>query len=902
MGNEIVYPLTEVYALTVTEVCNALDSDESSGITDAQAEQRALQFGLNVYQSQSKKSISMILLGQFTSPLVYLLIVAAAASFYFHNTIEAVAILVVILLNAIIGFFMEMQARTSMRALKEMDQSFSKSIRQGKTGVIPSEKIVPGDLIVLEAGDIVPADGRIVQFNQLQCDESPLTGESFPVLKNIEAIKGNPELADMLNMVFKGTAIMNGNAKVLVTGIAGNTELGKITAMVDSSHVTATPLDRKINALTKKLIWITLIMTGLFSLSALIQGKPWLVILETSIALAVAAFPEGLPIVATVALAYGMLLMARKNAIVKKLSAVETLGGVNVILTDKTGTLTENKIYVEQLSFPNETLEVRIEKGVLKYLSGSNQSSKTNFEKMILIGVLCNDAALENEDKGVNAIGDPVEVALLRLAESSGTSSASLIDENPRLAEVAFSAETKVMATLNQHGDKRIVVAKGAVESLLELCTHILDGEETLSLGQTQRDNITAVAEKMSADGLRVLAFGYRENTVISNKHYLKDLVYVGMVGFLDPARPEVKDAIAACRTAGIKTVMITGDHPMTALNIALKTGIANEKHQGVVRGSELPDMKSLSPQWRDRILSTVVFARTTPKQKLEIVEVYQKAGYVVAMTGDGVNDAPALKKADVGIAMGLRGTQVAKETASIVLKDDSFLSISKAVAHGREIFQNIQRFVIYLISCNLSEICIVTLLGFLEPRAILLPLQILFLNMVTDVFPALALGLGKGDPTVMQKQPRDPKLQIVSSKNWVVIVVYAFLITGSVVLAVYYCKTFVSSDPFVLNNIAFLTLAFAQLLHVFNMSSNHSNIWSNEVTKNKFVWLALLLCFFLIFLVCLLPQTRGALGLSLISLKVWMTSFMASMLPVVIVQLYKAVSGKKRQEVSSFI
>ncbi|TCD01498.1 cation-translocating P-type ATPase [Pedobacter psychroterrae] len=893
MGNEITYPLEFSYALNVAEVCKVLDTDQTSGITNAAAEERALKFGLNIYQSQKKKSIWMMLIGQFKSPIVYLLFAAASASLYFGNPIEAISILVVILLNALIGFFMELQARTSMRALKKMDQIFSKVIRHGKLKELPSEQIVPGDLMVLEAGDMIAADGRIVQFNQLQCDESALTGESFPVMKQLEAISGEAVLADRINMVFKGTAVMNGNAKVMVTATAENTELGKITSLVDHAQVTTTPLDLKINQLTKKLIWITLIMTGLFSLSAVLEGKSWLVILETSIALAVAAFPEGLPIVATVALAYGMLLMARKNVIVKKLSAVETLGGVNVILTDKTGTLTENKIYVELLGFPDEILRVSIEQGVLKYLSGSSQSSEENLQKLILVGTLCNDASLEDKNSGKKAIGDPVEVALLHLTEATGTSSAQLIAAYPRIAETAFSAETKMMATLNQHKNLNFVAAKGAVESILEKCTQIQSGKETLPLSADQKAAIILAAEKISADGLRVLAFGFREAPGISKEHYLEKLVYAGMVGFLDPARPAVKDAISTCRSAGIKTVMITGDHPMTALNIALKTGIATQQDQEVIKGGELPDMGSLSQTWRKRILSAVVFARTTPKQKLEIVEVYQKAGYLVAMTGDGVNDAPALKQADIGIAMGLRGTQVAKEAASIVLKDDSFISIARAVAHGREIFQNIQRFVIYLVSCNLSEIFIVTLLSFLAPQTILLPLQILFLNMVTDVFPALALGLGKGDPTVMQKPPRDPKLAIISNKNWLIIVLYAMLITASVVLAVFYCSSFVSRDPDILNNVAFITLAFAQLFHVFNMSSNHAGIWSNEVTKNRFVWLALLICILLIFLVYLFPQTRLALDLSVFSIDAWMVAISASLLPLILVQLYKIIWGK---------
>jgi Ca2+-transporting ATPase len=365
------------------------------------------------------------------------------------------------------------------------------------------------------------------------------------------------------------------------------------------------------------------------------------------------------------------------------------------------------------------------------------------------------------------------------------------------------------------------------------------------------------------------------------------------MIGFLDPPRLDIKEAILSCRNAGIKIVMITGDHPLTALNIAKKVSLVDEGEQNVISGKDLPQMESLSDEWKKKILSSAVFARTSPKQKLEIVDIYQKAGNIVAMTGDGVNDAPALKKSDIGIAMGLRGTQVAKETASIVLKDDSFISIAQAVAHGREIFQNIQKFVIYLVSCNLSEIFIVTALGFFAPASTLLSLQILFLNMVTDVFPALALGIGEGDKTVMESQPRNPIDPIISNKNWISIVLYSVAITVSVIVAVTYCKQAITSDDKIVNNVAFITLAFAQLFHVFNMSSAHSNLWVNEITKNKFVWLALLVCTILMVLVYLLPQMRLVLGLEVLSAKLWVVSILASLIPLVLIQIYKIIENK---------
>jgi Ca2+-transporting ATPase len=372
--------------------------------------------------------------------------------------------------------------------------------------------------------------------------------------------------------------------------------------------------------------------------------------------------------------------------------------------------------------------------------------------------------------------------------------------------------------------------------------------------------------------------------------NYLSDLVYIGMAGFLDPPRTDIKGAILSCRNAGIKVVMITGDHPQTALNIARKVGLIDEDDQAVIAGKELPKAELLTKEWRQRILATAVFARASPKQKLEVADIFQQAGFIVAMTGDGVNDAPALKKADVGIAMGIRGTQVAKETASIILKDDSFTSIAQAVAHGREIFQNIQKFVVYLVSCNLSEIFIVTILGVITPAATLLPLQILFLNMVTDIFPALALGLGTGDRTVMSRPPRDPEKNIITNKKWLAIALYSAAITSAVILAVFYCKEVLHSNDRTCNNVAFITLTFAQLFHVFNMSSDGSGFVNNEITRNKWVWIAILICSGLTLMVFAVPGLRLVLGLSVLSFKLWVAAMIVSLLPLVVFQVYKAI------------
>ena len=887
---KIEYPIKNPHVQSVENILASLETNVHNGLTHHEAHKRNNDFGLNVYEAQVQKSVWLILLQQFKSPIVYLLVFAILVSAYFQHFIEAIAIGVVILVNAIIGFLMEMQARRSMNALKEMDIIKSRVLRDGKNQEIPSENITIGDIVLLEAGDIIPGDGRLVESNQLQCDESSLTGESLPTQKNLESLPAETILGDQHNMVFKGSSVMNGNGKSVITGIAKDTELGKITSLVESAEETETPLNKKLSALSKKLIWITLIMTAIFAVTGIIQGKEWLLILETSIALAVAAFPEGLPIVSTVALSYGMLLMAKRNAIVKKLSAVETLGSTSVILTDKTGTLTENKIYVDTFCFPEENVKASIENNVLKFNEGEIQKSTVNFEKLKIVGALCNNASLEKKGKKEKEIGDPVEIALIHLADASGNPAHEIQKQFERIGEIPFSAETKMMATLHKAPNGNFVAAKGAVEQLLEKCKKIQSGETVKDLSDDERKKILDESERLSEDGLRVLAFAYREEANINREDYLNDLIYIGSIGFLDPPRLDIKSAIISCRNAGIKVVMITGDHPKTALNIAKKVGLVDENEQSVITGKDLPEGKSLTKEWKDRILSTAVFARTTPKQKLDIADIYQKAGNIVAMTGDGVNDAPALRKADVGIAMGLRGTQVAKETASIVLKNDSFTSIAEAVSHGREIFDNIQKFVIYLVSCNLSEIFIVTAMGFVAPASTILPLQILFLNMVTDVFPALALGLGKGDKTVMDRPPRGFDEDIVVNKDWISIGIYSLIITLSVILAVLYCKKFITPDDATANNVAFLTLAFAQLFHVFNMSSPNSKLFINEITKNRFVWYAIILCTGLVAFVYFVPQMRSVLGLKMLPVDVWIVSIVASLIPLILIQIYKAI------------
>ncbi len=573
-----------------------------------------------------------------------------------------------------------------------------------------------------------------------------------------------------------------------------------------------------------------------------------------------------------------------------------------MILTDKTGTLTENKIFVDTFSFPEETVKVSFKNNTLSFDKGNIKRSEEAFRELRLIGALCNNASPKDDDENKELTGDPIEIALVHLANSSGSSVEELKLQYERIGEMPFSSETKIMGTLQKNSGRYYVAAKGSVEHLLEKCSKIQLGVTIKDLSGNERNKILQDSEQMASNGLRVLAFAYRDESEIDKGDYMNSLVYVAMIGFLDPPRLDIKEAILSCRKAGIRIIMITGDHPLTALNIAKQVGLVDEVEKNVITGIDIPSMDSLSDEWIRKILSTSVFARTTPKQKLEIVDIYQKAGNIVVMTGDGVNDAPALKKADIGIAMGMRGTQVAKETAGIVLKDDSFISIARAVAHGREIFQNIQKFVIYLVSCNLSEIFIVTTLGFFVPASTLLPLQILFLNMVTDVFPALALGLGSGDKTVMNRPPRDPKDLIVSNRDWISVSLYAAAMTIAILVAVIYCKQTISSDRTVLNNVAFITLVFAQLFHVFNMASAQSKLIVNEITKNKFIWIALLICTIFMVLVYAIPQMRLVLGLVILSPEIWVVSILSALIPLVLFQVYKIIWRRKKFNIQEHI
>ena len=881
VANNNITPTENPHSLKVEEVAKLLDVDLQTGLKESNVNERIAKYGLNSYAEQKQKSIWLILLEQFKSPIIVLLVVAAGFSFFFQDWIEGFSIIGVIFITTALGFFMELQARNSMKALKEMDTSVSKVWRDNALKEIPSEKIVPGDILVLEAGDMVLADSRLIEVNQFEVDESSLTGESLPIEKNIEILKKEVALADKTNLIFKGTSVVKGNAKAIVVGTGLHTELGKITQLVETAKQDDTPLEKKLQGLTKVLMIITAVFASIFIITGLLQGKHFYIIVETALALAVAAIPEGLPVVSIIALTYGMLRLAKKKVLIKRLASVETLGGINIIFTDKTGTLTENKIDVNSLLFFDE--DIAIDKNQ-KDSRTEVTKNKDAFEKLLIIATLCNNAVSKKEKNKKKYLGDPIEIALLQFVNTSKTKAADINASYPRIAEEPFNSETKLMATLHKKTKGNFVAAKGAVEELITKCSSYCVGDSIIPLKEADKKIFLQKAEAAQAQGSKVLAFAFKESGKIAAKNFSTDLTLAGLIGFLDPPRMEVVAALQSCRDAGIKVIMITGDHPATALNIAEKIKLS-ENENVVINGAALESKLS-----DKKLFAATIFARVTPKQKLDMVSLYQKKGNIVAMTGDGINDAPALKKADIGIAMGIRGTQVAKETAAMILKDDSFNSIVAAIMQGRVIFKNIKNFLVYLLSCNLSEIFIVFFYGLLNFPFSILPLQILFLNLVTDIFPALALGLGKGNDLIMKIPPRNPKEPIVIKRDWFTINVYGILLALPIMVVTWYCSYYLKYDAKLCNNITFFSLAFSQLWHVLNLSSRKISFINNEITGNKFIWAALLLCIVIMAIFYFVSPLNKTIGLQMLSMNTWLIITATSVAPIVLIQIFKRV------------
>ena len=862
------------HALLVAELARDLAVDPAVGLSQEEAEKRLERFGRNHLTARRPVSNLALLARQFASSVVALLAAAMALSAAFGEYRQAVAIATVLVINTAIGFYTERRAVRSMEALRQLGTRSARVRRDGQSRILPADQLAPGDVVLLEAGDVVTADMRCTSAAALSVDESALTGESMPVEKGVDPNAGTAGLHERSGMLFKGTHVVHGSGEGIVTGTGLATELGRISQLVEEAERGQSPLEKQLGLLSRQLVWVTLALAAVITGIGLYSGKPLFLMVETAIALAVAAIPEGLPIVATLALARGMLRMARRNALVENLPAVEALGSTTLVLTDKTGTLTENRMEVERILTPAGDFFVDPQHAaIVKNGSAVDPASDPGFMRALLVGVLCSNAEYDNHTRSGN--GDPMEVALLRVGAFAGLNRGEQILAYPEVAEHPFDSATKRMATIHRRGGDYVAAVKGAPEEVLAAAERI--GVDRAMLDDAGRAAWLKQAEALAAEGLRVLAVAFHP-AVEPNKPISDGLVLLGLVAFRDPPRRGVAEAVAALRRAGIRVVMATGDHPSTALSISRVLGIT-EPGASVTIGAELPRLEEATEAKRQEIVRKQVFARVTPEQKLDLIDLFQSKGEVVAMIGDGVNDAPALIKANIGIAMGQRGTEVAREAADIVLLDDAFSTIVQAVREGRIIFNNIRRFATYLLSCNLAEVLVVGLAVFATLPLPLTPLQILFLNLVTDVFPAFALAAGEEEGDALARPPRPAQEPILSSGQWRTILVYGVAIAASTLLALVTATAWLAFSAEQAATVSFATIALAQLWHVFNMRSRQSRLLHNAVTKNRFVWYALALCLALILSAVNIPTFAAALEIAPIGTEGWALAVGCSLL-----------------------
>lgn len=891
---------TAAFAQRAEIVAQHLAVDPEHGLDGTEIAARRKRHGPNQLRAHDKQSVFVILAHQFKGVIVWLLAFAAGLSFYFHDIAEGIAIVVVLAINAVIGFVTELRAARSMEALLSIAAVTSRVRRGGKAVRIDAHDLVPGDIVLLDAGDLVTADLRLVQASNLQCDESVLTGESVPVAKQTEPVSPDAAIGDRTCMAFKGTAITQGAGIGLVTATGMATELGHISHLVETAESLASPLEKRLDRLGHRLVWLTLALAILVIGAGILRGHEVTAMIQTGVALAVAAVPEGLPVVATLSLARGMWRMAARNAIISNLSSVETLGATTVILTDKTGTLTENRMTVAGYLVADMKLDLNRQGETVQFETGGrvvDPAQDARLAALLRIGALCNGASMGEGEEPPS--GDPMELALLRVARQAGQGREMLLAECEKVGQHAFDQDTKMMASVHRDAGGFLYAIKGAPEAVIAVCSHVLGPDGIQDLDAALRADWLDRSGTAAGEGLRLLALAMKRTERDDEAPY-GDLTLVGMVCLRDPLRSDVAGAIAAARAAGVRVAMMTGDHADTAAAIARQAGLGAEGSAlMVIEGDELTDLdpETTDDALRGRILAADVFARVAPATKLKLAALYQQSGHIVAMTGDGVNDAPALKKADIGIAMGQRGTDVAREAAHMVLQDDSFGTIIAAMRQGRVIFDNIRKFVIYLMSCNVSEVLIVGLAVGAGLPMPLLPLQILFLNLVTDVFPAFALGLSAGDDSVMRQPPRDPAEPIIDRSRWISIGVLGAAITLATLGAFWLALHWLLLDVGPSVTVAFVTLALAQLWNVFNVRVPGGHVLVNEVTRNPWVWGAIALCLGLIAAALWLPGLSDILKLPDPGRAGLLLAAGASLAPLVIGQIFVTFGPTHRQK-----
>ncbi|MDP3790302.1 MAG: calcium-transporting P-type ATPase, PMR1-type, partial [Candidatus Omnitrophota bacterium] len=873
----------------ITELAESLKTDIYSGLSCDEAGRRLVQNGPNKLTEKKGRSALSIFFEQFQNFIIWVLIGAALVSGFLKEWVDAVAIIAIVILNAILGFIQEYRAEKSLAALKKLSSPNSKVIRDKRQIVIPSSDLVTGDLIELEAGDNIPADGRVVWLtSNFSVQEASLTGESTPVLKTAQALEEKEvPLADRANMVYMGTFVASGKARAVITDTGMNTELGRIAGMIQDIGREATPLQRKLEEFGKWIVYLCFILVGLVFLLEWLRGGKIVDVFLTAVSLAVAAIPEGLPAVVTIALALGVQRMVKRHALIRKLPSVETLGCATVICSDKTGTLTKNEMTVQALFANGSVFKVtgvgyKPEGGFLLAGEEINAKQYPELEKMLECTVLCNSAGLIKEGAEYKIIGDPTEAALLTAAAKAGIWKEPLEERYSFIDEIPFDSERKKMSVIRKNGGKLVAFVKGAPDVLLNDCTYIEENGVVRDITKNDKERILKTNEEFANSALRVLALAYRnlegEYSQYNVSSVEKSLTFIGLAAMIDPPRPEAKLAVLQCQKAGIKTVMITGDHKNTAVAIARELGFF-KKDSIALTGEELDALSDSALS--ERIENIPVYARVSPEHKLRIVRAWRKKGHIVAMTGDGVNDAPAVKEADIGVAMGITGTDVTKEVSDMVATDDNFASIVAAVEEGRGIYDNIQKFVHYLLSCNTGEILVMFISSLIGLPIPLLPIHILWVNLVTDGLPALALGVDPVAKNVMDIPPRNTNEPVVNkNRAFLMLMQGAFIAVcclGAFILVLFVEKESIARA----RTAAFIVLSCSQLFHSFNCRSMTVSIFKLGFFSNSKLVIATSVSFLLQMAAVYLPFAQKIFKTEALGVVDWALVLLISSFPL---------------------
>jgi Ca2+-transporting ATPase len=885
------------FSKSIEEVIQELNVNVTRGLSEEEVKVRREKYGVNKLLGKKKTGIFKLFIEQLRDWLIYVLIIAVFITLFLGEYVDATIILLVIIANAVLGVIQEVKAGKAIEALQKMSHPKALVRRNGEIKAIHSDQLVPGDILILDTGRFIAADIRLIESVNLQIEESALTGESVPSDKDASHICNDPKipLGDRLNMAFKSTLVTHGRGVGVVAETGMNTEIGKIATLINTEVKSKTPLEIRLDQLGKTLGLLAIGICFFIFFIAVLQGRNVPEMFLISVSLAVAAIPEGLAAIVAVVLSIGVTKMSKKNAIIKKLPAVETLGSVNIICSDKTGTLTQNRMTVTRYFNLEGELDVE---------SGQVNSVKEDAKLLAKAMILCSDATFNNG----HGTGDPTEIALLVFGDHLGLNRKKLIAENRRIDEFSFDSDRKLMSTLNEENGKFIVYTKGAIGNLLKISTQILENGKVIPITETHKAQILQATDSMTIHALRTLGVAYKSvRSVIGTSGMEKDLIFVGLVGMIDPPRIEVKAAIETAKIAGITTIMITGDHKNTAFAIAKQLGIAENFHQ-VITGQ---DIDSLSEnEFNEKVVVYRVFARVSPEHKVKIVRALKSHGNIVSMTGDGVNDAPSLNAADIGVAMGITGTDVAKGAADMILADDNFATIVSSIEQGRNIYNNIKKSVIFLITCNLGEVLTMFVSLLIGWEAPLIATQLLWINLITDSFPAIALGMDPGNPDVMKEKPRIAKENFLSGGVSLQMILGGILIGTLSILAFWFGYYEHGYSPFdhsappetleYARTMAFMVLIMCQLFYSLAVRNSTKSIFQIGIFSNKYLSGAILLGILLQLIVIEIPMMQKAFHLQMLDLSGWIIAFSLGLVPLIVNEIFKIFIriGKRKPDV----